>query len=611
MPLEIKEIEEKAEEFKPLYERMDTDRDHYWLKPYEMKMIEDDTKAVPRIVNLTLNDPAVFAFRSISVLSAASPQIVVEGEHLEDDFTNYIEQCLNNFYLTIDDNLAPLQLMFHPYCAEQSCVRGYLAAQNLTRKDKNGKIIIDVRPLDTRYQTYDMGMTGLNWHTYTTRKTRNYILERFKHDIGEDKKTEIVYDAYDRHRHYGWVGSGQGALQVEDSTHPYSKENDGEGYVPVVLQKVPSGSMLADADNIAHDGESIFALDRNLYPEMNRLATILHNLTVASFFGALQYASDAGEKKRVTAPPYGLGVVVAIEKGGGYSLIPVSDIRNATRLLYAMLDSRLQRGSLPNVAYGSLQFPLSYVALAGLLQAIDQIFLPRLQCFSLFNRQLVQMFIKQVLMFKKPIELGVEGHRQTYEPSKLKGEYSISYKYFSESREQRAANLTEAQASRGLYSDDTIRREIMHHPNPDAEVDKLRDEQAEKLDPAIGLYRRVHTLIDAASNSTGAVSQRYDMEAKMTLRTLVMMLKQSAAQQGEQFGGQPKQLTEGQQQAKQIMPLLEAGGSRSRQGSETEEEVAEDINEEERISRLAETGRAGRQSEALIETARNKRKAKS
>jgi len=144
----------------------------------------------------------------------------------------------------------------------------------------------------------------------------------------------------------------------------------------------------------------------------------------------------------------------------------------------------------------------------------------------------------------------------------------------------------------------------MHHPNPDMEENKIRDEQAEKADPAVGLYRRVHSLIDAADNSTGAVSQRYDMEAKMTLRALVMMLKQSAMQQGLQFGEKPKQITEGQ--PKQIMPLMEGGGG-GRQ-SQTEEEVDEDIQEEERISRLAETGRQGRVQEAMVETTRNRPK---
>jgi len=609
MPLEILEIEEKAQEFKSLWTRQDTDRDHYWLKPYEMKMIDDETKAVPRIVNLTLNDPATFAYRAIGMLQLASPQIVVEGENLADDFTSYIEHCLTDFYMTIDRNLSPLQLSLFPVVAEQSSIRGSVAAQNLTRKGKDGKLIVDVRPLDTRYQVYDMGMTGLNWHAYITRKTRSYINERFKYDIGEGKQSEIVYDCYSRKRHYGWVGSGTGAIQVEDSIHPYANENNGEGYVPVVVQKVPAGSMLADEDNIAHDGESIFALNRNLYPEMNRLATVLHNITIASFFGALQYASEAGEKKRVTSPPYGLGVVVAVEKGGGFSLIPVSDIRNATRLLYSMISTRIQKGSFPETAFGTLTFPLSFIALTKLIEATDQTITPRLQCFALFYRALSEMFIQQVQMFNTSFELGVKGHKKTYEPSKLAGEYTIGYRYYSESKEQRVANITEAQASRGLFSDDYIRREIMHHPNPDEEMNKLRDEQAEKADPAVGLYRRVHSLIDAAHNSTGEVQKRYDMEARLTMRTLVMMLKQSAATQSLQFGETDKR-TEGKQQSKQIMPLLEGGGGGGGGRPETEEEVEASIQEEERIARLAETGREGRQVEAMVETSRNRPKAR-
>jgi hypothetical protein len=58
------------------------------------------------------------------------------------------------------------------------------------------------------------------------------------------------------------------------------------------------------------------------------------------------------------------------------------------------------------------------------------------------------------------------------------------------------------------------------------------------------------------------------------------------------------------------MPLLEAGGGRSGGQPETEEEVEASIQEEERISRLAETGRQGREQEAMVETPRNRPKAR-
>lgn len=600
--LELKEIEEKKTEFRPLYDRHDKDLDLYWNVPYEMKMITDASKPVPRIVNVTLNDAMLFAFRSIAILGAANPQTIVTSK--DEGKGSFVEKMLEDYYITIDENMGNRALIgMYPFHVEQSCVRGSLAAQILNRKGKDGKPIADIRSLDTRYFWYDMGMDGMNWGSYLTRQSRTYISEKLGKDIGENEKDELVYDVYSRKRHLAWVGQGQNAEQVKDEEHPYANENNGEGYVPIIYKRVPSGSMLADPFNVAHDGESIFALNRLLYPVMNRLATVLDNLTMASFFGARQYASDAGEGKELEAIPFGLGVVVSIEKGGGYTLIPVNDIRNATRLEYAMIEGRLQRGSLPNIDYGSLSFPLSGAAIYRLTESKDQIFIPRLQCFAMFYQAMSRMVIKQIIQMGVPIELGEEGARTTYEPKKLEGSYTLKYKYFSESREQKLAEITEAQAMRGMIPDKAIRIEILKRRNPEQDEDALRDEQAERDDVRIRLYRRLHSLITKGEQATGAEAKRYDVEAKLTLRTLIRILKEGTIQDEMALGGQqPKQVERG----KPPVPLLGAEGGGGQRRATSEEEVGAEIDEEDRIARLAETARGGRRQEALVETPKSK-----
>jgi len=600
----LKIIEEKKAEFKPLFDRHDVDLDSYWNVPYEMKMITDKTKPVPQIVNMTLNDAALFAFRSIGILQAANPQTIVSSK--ERKRNSYIEEFLENYYLTVDEKMGNRAIIGqYPYQAEKSCIRGSLAAQVLNRKEK-GKPVVDIRPLDTRYGWYDMGMDGLNWYAYLTRQSKTYIQEKLDKDIGEEKDA-LVYDVYTRKKHLAWVGQGDTAEQRKDETHPYADENDGEGYVPIIFKKVPSGSMLADPENVAHEGESIFALNRLLYPEMNRLATVLSNLTMASFFGARQYASEAGEKANPEDLPFGLGVVASVEKGGGYSLIPVNDIRNASRLEYAMLEGRLQRGSLPNIDYGNLSFPLSGAAIYRLTESKDMIFIPRLQCFAEFYRAMSRMVIKQIIQMGLPIELGDEGFRTEYQPEKLKGSYKIEYKYFSESREQKLAEITEAQAMRGVIPDKAIRIEILKRRNPEQDEDGLADEQSERDDIRIRLLRRVHRLINRREQTTGGEAKRYDTEAKLTLKALLRILRESTMQDEMALGGaQPAKQIE---QGKPPVPLL-GQGQGSGQQPQSEAEVEKDINEEERIARLAETARAGRPQEALVETAKSKPRAR-
>ncbi len=604
--LTLKIIEEKKAEFKPLYDRHDVDLDFYWNKLYEMMMITDKSKPVPQIVNMTLNDAALFAFRSIGILQAANPQTIVSSK--EGKRNSYIEECLADYYITVDEQMGNRAIIGqYPYHAEKSCVRGSLAAHVLNRKGKDGKLIVDVRPLDTRYYWYDMGMDGLNWDAYLTRQSKTYIQEKLDHDIGNEKDA-LVYDVYTRKKHLAWVGQGETAHQKKDEEHPYANENGGEGYVPTIFKRVPSGSMLADPDNVAHEGESIFALNRLLYPEMNRLATVLSNLTMASFFGARQYASEAGEKANPEALPFGLGVVASVEKGGGYSLIPVNDIRNASRLEYAMLDGRLQRGSLPNIDYGNLSFPLSGAAIYRLTESKDMIFIPRLQCFAEFYRAMSRMVIKQIIQMGLPIELGDEGFRTEYKPEQLKGSYKIEYKYFSESREQKLAEITEAQAMRGLIPDAAIRVEILKRRNPERDEDGLADEQAERDDVRIRLLRRVHRLINRREQTTGGEAKRYDTEAKLTLKALLRILRESTMQDEMALGGaQPSKRIE---QGKPPVALLGEGQGGGRQ-PQSEAEVESEINEEERIARLAETARGGRTQEALAETPKSKPRARS
>ena len=371
--------------------------------------------------------------------------------------------------------------------------------------------------------------------------------------------------------------------KVKDKPHPYKKPS-GEGYVPMVITPIPTGSMLQDGDQLMHQGEDIFVLDRGLYPKMNEMASILENLTMASFFAAKQYESEAGEAADQTeAIPYGLGVVVSVEKGGGYRLIPVADIKNATRLLYSMLENRIQRGSLPNLDYGNLSFPLSAVAISKLTESKDMIFVPRLQGLAQFYQQMDRMAIDQYIALGKNLKLGAEGHRKSFSVASLKGEYTIKRQYFQKSPDQDLANISTANQVRpGLMSDHTIRRDILKMKNPDREEDMIRAEQAEKLNPVITLRRQVHALID----------REEFLEAELTLQAAEDLLRQRAM--GSALAQQPAPKTEGDQTVKSQIPLLEGGGPT--RGKTEEEKMAGAMNEdeEERTGRLAETARAGR-----------------
>ena len=258
-----------------------------------------------------------------------------------------------------------------------------------------------------------------------------------------------------------------------------------------------------------------------------------------------------------------------------------------------MLEGRAQRGSLPSIDYGNLTFPLSAVAIARLTDSKDQIFVPRLQGLAMFYQRLARMIIKQFCMKGMETEFGEEGHRQSFSPEKLKGAYSIKFKYYSESPEQKIANFATASAAYNIgYSQHTIFTDILRNPNPMGEILKRRSEDAEDLEPIFKLHNTVLALINA---------EKY-LEAKIMADTVVNMIKsrrlqaanpQQAITSGN--GGGQKRI----QGNSELIPLLESGGGGRRAGLDDLEPDERAERDAEKRQQMAETNRTRREAERV------------
>ncbi|GAH62663.1 unnamed protein product, partial [marine sediment metagenome] len=259
-------------DFSYLFDRMDKDKDLYLLDPYKLKSF--DGTDMPKVVSTTLNDPAVFAHRAIAILSSADPQRLVESDTMNATQENDVEQFMEALEYENDARLARMVrgMAFSFFC-EQACVRGWLTGASLLREDKNHNLVVDRRPLDSRCVTYEPGLDGLHWGCYKTTRSRRKILDEYGHDIAPEEKIEIR-DTYSRTHNQVWIGEDK----IRDRLHPFKKPN-GDGYVPFVIQPIPTGSMLQDDDVLLHQGESIFALDRAIYPKLNEMVSVLENLT--------------------------------------------------------------------------------------------------------------------------------------------------------------------------------------------------------------------------------------------------------------------------------------------------------------------------------------------
>jgi len=131
----LQKIKDKKDEQSELEARWQADEDLLYLKKYIMRDA-GGKNAVPDIVNVTLNRPAVFAANAISALGATSQQVVVESEDKKIDAT-YIEDFQKFAFNAADDRLRRQgKPSLNPFADTQFSIRGRTARRVLFRMDE-------------------------------------------------------------------------------------------------------------------------------------------------------------------------------------------------------------------------------------------------------------------------------------------------------------------------------------------------------------------------------------------------------------------------------------------------------------------------------------------
>jgi hypothetical protein len=192
----------------------------------------------------------------------------------------------------------------------------------------------------------------------------------------------------------------------------------------------------------------------------------------------MQYESEAGaQAARPVMPPYGVRVVLPVEKEGGYKAMPHESVVDTAKFMHALLETRKQEGSFAATDYGNLSFPLAAVTVGMLSAAKDDKMLPRIQAKAVFYQQLSRMIINQFIAGDIPTRLAVEtGQGMDFTPADLAGDYQIKYRFFTTSVEKEMSDYAIAAAAQPFLSADTIRRDILKLQDPDGENAKIKAE---------------------------------------------------------------------------------------------------------------------------------------
>ncbi|HUS04499.1 MAG TPA: hypothetical protein VMY79_03135 [Dehalococcoidia bacterium] len=543
-------VKGKREEMKPIFDRMDTDEKLYFLEPYRMKKLPPKQGAdMEGVANITLPDPQLVATKAIALLGGLDMQKIVEGRDITDKQTTKIEEFLDDIFYVVDEHLVKKgSLGLDGFTDEQDCMRGRIVARSCMRLDKEGNLIPDVLPIDARCFVSENDGSDMVWGAAWFMQSQAQLEREFNKP--GDKEVKVgsgkaeVVDFWDLEKNVAFVDG----RKTREQPNPYD-------HVNFVQSIVPFGSMFSTEDALKHQGESIFWASRDLWPEKNMIATILATLTIEALRGGMQLESkDGREAKKPEESPYGTEKVQPVDMGGGYKAMPINDIKNATRLLYSIIETDLQRSGFTALDYGSLTFPLSAIAVTKLTIARNDFMLPRIQAKAIFRQALSRMIINQCIMWNQTLKLGQPGKQNPYSPGDLTGDYQINYRFLNISKEQTIADVSIANAAQGYLSGDTIRRDVLKLQDPDGEKVKFDSEQAERVDEVLFLYRRASSLLEGKK-----VTLKNQVEAYILAQRIVTILVQRKAM-GALSPIEKKEEAQPEPEGKDLLPLFAGGG---------------------------------------------------
>lgn len=480
-------VKAKEDEQSELLARWKVDSDLLYLSKYTMKS-PDGKHDVPEVINITLNIPGQFASDTISKLGTAKEQVIVETEDKKLDTTE-IEDFQKAIFGTANARLRLLRKWeLNPYFDFHSCIRGGVAARCVFQIEE-GVLVSDIVPWDIRYLTYAVGGQGLDWTGYKTTRTKDDIEAQYHEEMEKRRftiqgKTAEVLDVWSKEHNEVWI----------TNTKILEQEHD-LGYVPVVIEKVTLGSMLADADSLEHEGESIFFLIRGVVPELNRLISIMQSLNFTTLKPPKGWGSRGGQEgpeyKEVMSP----ASITGHEIGGGVTDITFGDAQRSTQIAYTIMRDAIDKATAASSGLAVIESPpASGVRAMVAGENIDQLLSPRLGVKARMNKGLAEMSTQQVIKIGGSIELGTPGHKRRFQTSKLEGAYETYYKYTIKSQSVDAGRASLAAA----YGDDlswrTKAEEIYQLEDVDGEENQRRWEEAERLSVGVKIYRTIVAL---------------------------------------------------------------------------------------------------------------------
>lgn len=469
---------------KHVFQRMDEDEKLWTQEPYVLKDARGEI--LEDVVNVTMNDARVFGERVLAVLNESVENIEINGQRngkeLDGHQTKVIEDWWNDLLYLANDHLNEVLMPdLDTYLWEQISIRGRMGARLLLSQDRLG-FDVDILPVDMRKCVYSLGRRGLSKVAFWDVLDKEMCREEYP-DYKAESDTITRWDCWDSLEEVIFLNGKFYEAIPNVLRHP-----------PFVIQLCQQGTFLDTSTRaLRMRGDSIFSANRELYPELNRIASILETMNMLSLAPPQVLKSKSG-KKLPDEPIYRLGRILALETEEGLQKIEAPDIQGSGRFFIAHLNGALQRGSISHIDWGNLQFQLSQVAIATLAGASRQVFTPRIKTMERFKKLLFKEAAWQFTAFQMSAAIGRHGKKRIYTADDLAGDYTVDFEYLTALPEETAAAYGLANMAARWMDDRSIRKTILKYRDYDDIDEKYLVQTAQKVSRALGLFQMAQAL---------------------------------------------------------------------------------------------------------------------
>ncbi len=536
----LKAVAEKIREFDALYKRMDNTASQLQDK-YELKNFEN--QPIRKSISVTSNVPKWQANVLANKLIKLQWQTKVESSNkLSKTLISRIEQFSDDVWAQVDEFLSEKDGFsggLDSWNAKKAVNRGPIGARWWPYYDKNGKLIIDCLPLDMRWVPFEYK----EWYCIRSWRNAAQIKRDYPQGNGVTDLTGYdieLLDFWDNEKEEIFI-LGAGTTFTSTSTGSSSIPSGISIFTMLNSYKVPpfvvvmtsTGFQFRDKGYLEHESESYDWLDRFLYEEDSRLASIAQSLALDSLIpGAEQSKKDINTAVDPLPLP---DEVQAVREGEKHEIIKRGDITNAFLKANAQITQWINRGGVTDTESGDV--PGSDTAILTTVR--NTLLAEKLQPFkdalATFKQKSIRMIIDQYIKLDKiksrEVGLGMSGMTHRYSATQLgdPSTYHITYIPMLNSKDQNIANVAIANAQKGLLPLRFILEDTLQVQDPDSILRELEMEKAKALDPSIGLIEMALSYAAEAEDLEGIEADIANMKSMMLTDEAVVILRQRDA----------------------------------------------------------------------------------